>query len=834
MKVLLFALMCCSCLAAQGQMHSGTADTTWKRINRSAETTVNDVVHTKLDLKADFTNGTLSGKAWITLRPHLHPTDSLCLDAKRMNIYKVALASGKNSPALKYTYKDSMQLVIRLDKVYTSQEDYTILVEYQASNNHDDAAEVPSESYNAGLHFVRDTSGNGYTQLWTQGEPEFSSCWFPTIDKPDQRTSAEIRLTVPDKYATLSNGELVIQQPNIDHTRTDTWKMDLSHAPYLFFIGAGVYDIVKERYRNIDAYYYMEKGYKDISGRIFGRVPAILGFFSDRLNTPYPWNKYAQITGHDYSRTAMENTTAVLTGTYILKNERELVDGTLDELDIVHEIAHHWFGNLVTPKSWSYLCLSEGLACYSEYLWAESHYKKEQADALRYSMLKKYTGDEKNREKALVRYFYPSQGALFDAVSYEKGAGVMHMLRHYVGDTAFFRALHLYLEKNRFKSVEAADLRQAFEKVAGKDLNWFWDQWFYKPGHPQLNIHYNYDTATRKVLVAVTQMQTSDVYFKAPVGIDIYVAGQKESHEVWIDGKTNTFTFPLSQRPDLVDFDGERTLVCERHENKTLVEYLFQYKNAGSYIQQLETVQFALNNPEDTDAVRFLLSVLQNMDTNSDFRNLILEKLKREGMPEPVIPVIEELAANEKNRLNKALAIELLGGLRKKQYEPLFLQQLYDSSYTVAGAALEGLLKVDEQKAVAVLPTLHTDVRGNLSRAYDKVVVLTKTDDDFNTMYNKFTTQTLLKAYYENFGTLFNFITYLKNVQDVSKFTKGVEAVVKLRSKVVPYSTELVGMINEALRAVKAHKKNMINTEAANNNDLAKQVNMLDKNIGKN
>ncbi len=220
---------------------------------------------------------------------------------------------------------------------------------------------------------------NKPTQIWTQGETEASSCWFPTIDAPNQKTSQEIYITVPNKFVTLSNGKLISQTKN-GNNRTDYWKMDQKHAPYLFFMGVGEYEIIKDSYKNIPVNYYVEKEYAPYAKDIFGLTPEMIGFFSDKLGVEYPWNKYSQIVGRDYVSGAMENTTAVIHGEQAYQKPGQLIDENVQENTIAHELFHHWFGNLVTSESWSNLTLNESFANYSEYLWREHKYGKVDAE----------------------------------------------------------------------------------------------------------------------------------------------------------------------------------------------------------------------------------------------------------------------------------------------------------------------------------------------------------------------------------------------------------------------------------------------------------------------
>src|SRR6478736_10049994 len=280
---------------------SGDTDTSWKKTYRAFATKTNDLVHTKLDAKFDYSKSYLNGKVWITLKPHFYPTDSLQLDAKGMNINKVEIVkAGKNIP-LKYTY-DSMFLNIKLDKTYLRDERYEVYIDYTAKPDEFRSEGSAAITDAKGLYFInpRGEDKNKPTQIWTQGETEANSVWIPIIDKPDQKTTDEIYMTVPSKYVTLSNGKLVSQKTNSDGTRTDYWKMDLPHAPYLFFIGVGDYAVIKDKYKDKEVSYYVEKEYGPVARKIFGNTPDMIALYSKLTGVDFPWAKYSQIVGRDY------------------------------------------------------------------------------------------------------------------------------------------------------------------------------------------------------------------------------------------------------------------------------------------------------------------------------------------------------------------------------------------------------------------------------------------------------------------------------------------------------------------------------------------------------
>ncbi len=346
--------------------------------------------------------------------------------------------------------------------------------------------------------------------------------------------------------------------------------------PICFFMGVGDYAIIKDSYKGKEVSYYVEKPYADVARKIFGLTPEMIAFYAKITGVEYPWAKYSQITGRDYVSGAMENTTATLHTDALQQDARELVDGNKFEEYVAHELFHQWFGDLVTTESWSNLTVNESFANYSEVLWYNYKYGKDAADEKNLQDMQGYLGSH-NESKDLVRFHYNDKEDMFDAVSYDKGGRILHMLHTFLGDSAFFKGMNLYLTTNKFKTGEAHQLRLAFEEVSGLDLNWFFNQWYFGSGNPKVEISYDYDDAAGKASVIVKQTQEGDQAFRLPIAIDVYNGKEKVRQNVWIEHKVDTFTFSYKKRPDLINVDAEKVILWEKKDDKTLDNYLHQY-----------------------------------------------------------------------------------------------------------------------------------------------------------------------------------------------------------------------------------------------------------------
>ena len=780
-KIALFASLFMA-FTLNAQIKTEQVDSSWKQTYRAVATKTNNLKHTKLVASFNYEKSQMNGEVWLKLQPHFYPTKTLVLDAKAMDIKEVALMNGAAKTKLSYTY-DSLQLQIDLDKTYTAKESYTIYIKYIAR---------PNESKGQGSEAIRDAKGMYFinplgtdkekpTQIWTQGETEASSVWIPTIDQTNQKTTQEFYLTVPSKYVSLSNGLLVKQTDLKNGFREDVWKMDLPHSPYLFFIGIGDYAVVKDSYKGKEVSYYIEKAYEKVARKIYGNTPQMIAFFESKLGVPYPWSKYAQISGRDYVSGAMENTTATLHSDAVQQDARELIDGNNWESTIAHELFHQWFGDLVTAESWSNITVNESFADYSQTLWFEHSQGKDAGAFENFTGLRSYLNSPSDAEKNLVRFFYKDKEDVFDLVSYQKGGRILNMLRHLVGDDAFFASLNKYLTDNKFSNGSAIKLKLAFEAVTGKDLNWFFNQWYFGSGHPYVRIGQKYLADQQKVLVTIQQTQTQNKLFTLPVGIDVYVNGNRNHYEVWSKNKVDSFYFPAAVAPDNVNVDNDKILLWAKDESKPIEQYAYQMKHARNFMDRFEAANEAATNLKNPAAKTIIEAAIK--DTFHVIRSIALNSYNPSAIEAAMETKIIQIAQTDKVSTVREDAINVLSKINKPIFTPLYEKWVNDSSYTVAGAALAALEIVDSTKAIAIAKQFSTQP---LKKRLNAVVttILTKYGDvevfDFvAATYAKLNIQSS-----EKFEMTVPFAQLLIKTTDPIKFKKGIDLIVEFREAI--------------------------------------------------
>ncbi|RAJ04318.1 aminopeptidase N [Chitinophaga skermanii] len=817
---------------ATAQTKEADADPALK-IYRASATKINDLVNTKLDVRFDYAKRYLYGKAWITLKPHFYATDSLNLDAKGMDIKEVAIVTAGKKTPLKYKY-DGWNLLINLGRTFTNKESYTIYIDYTAKP--DELKVQGSAAINdaKGLYFINPDGKDPKKpiQIWTQGETEGSSAWFPTIDRPNQKTTQEIAMTVENKYTTLSNGKLIKSTKNTDGTRTDVWKMDLPHAPYLFMMAIGEYAITKDTWRGKEVNYYVEKEYAPHAKAIFGNTPEMLTFFSKATGVDYPWVKYSQITAKDYVSGAMENTTATLHGDFVQKTDRELLDDhdmTVESV-IAHELFHQWFGDYVTAESWSNLTVNESFADYSEYLWFEHKFGKDMADDHHYKSMQGYMNQEAYKPNLhLVRFHYHDKEDVFDAVTYQKGGRILNMLRNYVGDSAFFKSLNKYLTTNAFKTGEAHQLRLAFEDVTGEDLNWFWNQWYFSGGFPTLDINYVYDDAKKTVQVIVAQTQKADKVYRLPMAIDIYEGNNKVRHKVTVENKVDTFTFNYNTRPSFVNVDADKVLLATKTDRRDLETYIFQLSKAPNYLDRREAIEVLLKQQTaNKEALNALAGALN--DKFFGLRAMVINGLKLDNadVKAATEAKLKTLATNDPSSLVRSAAIKQLAKLKDASNAAIFEKAISDKSYLVAGTALNALADIDLKKAYPIAKSMEKDMKGALSAAVASVYVKNGNDADYKFFADKFDEA----SGQDKFQMSIQYITLLSQTKSTAFFTKGVDQIKAMADEYK--NPNLNAYFVRSFETVVTKKKEAI-AAAADNPSLAKdlqtQIDYLQKTI---
>lgn len=659
-----------------------------------------DLLHTALDLSFDYEKELVHGHAELILKPYFFPQKELVLDAKDFEIHNAWIVNKKEEDALNFRY-NGRQLTLFLPTALTREDTLRVKIKYTAQPNENEGGGSRAITDTKGLYFInaRGEEKNKPTQIWTQGETEHNSKWFPTIDSPNERATQEIKVTVDAQYRTLSNGLLKSSKANGDGTRTDHWVMDLPHAPYLAALIIGDFAEVKDTWGGIQVNYYVEKEFEAGAKRVFGNTPEMIGYFSEILGVKYPWQRYDQVVVRDFVSGAMENTTISVFMEELNLNEREAIDSEWDGI-IAHELFHQWFGNYVTNESWANLTLNEAFANYSEYLWYEYKNGKDDADMHHVSEMEQYLDESRQKQVDLVRFYHENGEDMFDSHSYAKGGRILHMLRRHLGDDAFFASLNHYLSKHAFQAVEVHDLRIAFEEVTGMDLNWYFNQWFLASGHPVLEYEVDYSQPDNLLLTVAQRQDLSNTpLYRIPFKVSWYQGGNRFEKEFVLDKAWQQFAVENGASISELYVDEAAEILAEKISYRGKQHFINQYRTSVLGLARYEALDsLATMFPEDRAVAELVGKGLE--DDFWAIRELAIMKISSHPEWLLVIENLEEklfeIAENDVKNTVRLGAIELLALIDGEKYSPSFLRWMNHPSYYVAGAALGAYLETKE------------------------------------------------------------------------------------------------------------------------------------------
>lgn len=557
-----------------------------------------DFSHLLLDLQFDDINTkSFSGRAHLTFKPKTSGMTLLTLDAVDLTIDRVTNLAGRD---IRFDH-DAAKLNIHFDTPLPTDSDATIIVHYKCVNPVD------------GMTFVVPGEGfaNRPTAVHTQGETDTSRYWFPCIDAPQDRLVTEMMVTVPKPYFALSNGALLEKRDAGANHTTYHWKQAVPQVFYLVTLVIGEFDVYENQWRGLPVNVYVPKGRRADAERTYSRTPDILEYFSDITGVDYPYEKYAQVLVPMFKFGGMENTTATTLVDLALMDETAALDSDNDGL-IAHELAHQWYGDLITCRSWPHTWLNEGFATFFQSMWTE-HYKGREEYLAQF--WRRYTGlissDRTDQPGAIVLYRYSYTFEPFShkgSLAYSKGACVLHMLRSQLGEEIFWNAIKTYTHKYREQQVETDQLRRVFEEASGQNLEQFFEQWVYRPGLPHLNVSYRWlaDEGVAEIDIVQEQPITEDVpAFAFPFEIQFVSDGQATTDTVQVNGRKTSHRRKLDAAPTMVVIDPHLKVLKKLNVEKPRPLWLAQLKDGPTSTARMTAAQhFAKHNrPEVIEAL---------------------------------------------------------------------------------------------------------------------------------------------------------------------------------------------------------------------------------------
>ncbi|MBI2936043.1 MAG: HEAT repeat domain-containing protein, partial [Chloroflexi bacterium] len=648
-----------------------------------------DVEHLKLEVSLDLESKRVIGRASITASPINDGATVVELDAADMLIGSARLADGA---VVQFQAADS-RLSLTLPAPRKAGESFTLIIDYQATPR-------------KGLYFTGPDAGYPHkpVQVWTQGQDEDNHHWFPCHDFPNDRFTSEVLVTVPLRWWAISNGRLAsVKEDARAGTRTFHWVQDKPHVAYLMTLCAGEFSRIQEEADGTPVEYYVPPGREEDGKRAFGNTPEMLKLFNRLFGVPYPWAKYAQVAVQDFIFGGMENTSATTQTDLTLHDQRAHLDFSSDPL-VSHELAHQWFGDLLTYRDWSHGWLGEGFATFFEAVWREHHLGVDEYKYDIYTIARAYFQEDSERyRRPIVSNIYYTPTDIFDRHLYEKGALALHMLRHILGEEQFWKTIRHYARKHQNSNVITADFQRAIEEATGKNLDWFFDQWVYKGGHPQFKVSYEWDQEQRAARLTVTQTQQPDALtplFRVPVQVAFATSQGRQTFSVELSEKQHTLHFPLPERPLLVQFDPGYGVLKALDFERSKDVLLYQVQHDEDIIGRIEAAQ-GLGKLGSQDAVE----VLRDVVLKDGFWGVQAEAARALGTIkfEASLNALLECTKVGHPKARRAVATAL-GEFRDDRAAEALVGLLDgDESYYVAGAAASSLGKTRSARAFDAL-----------------------------------------------------------------------------------------------------------------------------------
>ncbi len=617
-----------------------------------------DAIHYRIKLRFDEDKKMFWGETRITLRPLSDGFEKCFFDAEKFIVSSVKDQSGQ---PLEF-HQGNGKIVVSLGQTYDYGDELSVTVFYFAKDC------GASRNFPLGISFVEATEAHPRL-IQALSFPNGARHWFPCYDHPNDKATIEVIATVNEDYKALSNGKLVsVTKDTRNKTKTFHWMQDRSHSTYLTVLAAGPYHVIEDSLGDLPINYWVYPQDVENARFSFSKTPEIIAFFNREFGYEYPWDKYDQVTIPGIGGGA-ECTSATLLGQGVIHDERADEDFPSHKL-IAHEAAHQWWGDLVTLRDWGHTWINESFGTYSDYLYIKHSLGEDEGAVDLLHKKNAYLREAHNRYMRPIvfhRWEKPQQN--FDSHTYPKGAVIINMMRWILGDKPFRKTISHFLHKHAYDSADTHDFVIAVKEMTGRNLEWFFEQWFFSPGHPVFDVSYHWDDSHKKVKLKIVQTQDTSgriPVFKTPVVIAVVTKEGKKTEKVWLKEKVEEFEIACNQTPLMVRFDEGNFLLKEWTFVKTTKELIYQLKNDD---------------------------VIGRMWAASE-----LGKIKKDA---PVVAALLESGRNDPFWSVRKAAIENMGAPKSREHTSVLKRKCVDKNSRVRAAALQALGDSGQAELVA-------------------------------------------------------------------------------------------------------------------------------------
>ncbi|MCH8120863.1 MAG: M1 family metallopeptidase [Planctomycetes bacterium] len=617
-----------------------------------------DAIHYRIKLRFDEDKKMFWGETRITLRPLSDGFEKCFFDAEKFIVSSVKDQSGQ---PLEF-HQGNGKIAVSLGQTYDYGDQLSVTVFYFAKDC------GASRNFPLGISFAEATESHPRL-IQALSFPNGARHWFPCYDHPNDKATIEVIATVNEDYKALSNGKLVsVTKDTLNKTKTFHWMQDRPHSTYLTVLAAGPYHVIEDSLGDLPINYWVYPQDVENAKFSFSKTPEIIAFFSREFGYEYPWDKYDQITIPGIGGGA-ECTSATLLGQGVIHDERADKDFPSHKL-IAHEAAHQWWGDLVTLRDWGHTWINESFGTYSDHLYVKHFLGADEGAVDLLHKKNAYLREAHNRYMRPIvfhRWDKPQQN--FDSHTYPKGAVIINMMRWILGDKPFRKTISHFLHKHAYDSADTHDFVIAVKEMTGRNLEWFFEQWFFSPGHPVFDVSYYWDDSNKKVKLKIVQTQDTSgriPVFKTPVVIAVVTKEGKKTEKVWLKEKVEEFEIACNQTPLMVRFDEGNFLLKEWTFVKTTRELIYQLKNDD---------------------------VIGRMWAASE-----LGKIKKDA---PVVAALLESGRNDPFWSVRKAAIENMGAPKSREHTSVLKRKCVDKNSRVRAAALQALGDSGQAELVA-------------------------------------------------------------------------------------------------------------------------------------
>lgn len=649
-----------------------------------------DLLHTHIDVGLDPDVARVAGEVTIRFTPIVPSLRWLNLDAAQLTIESVKGESGRE---LQFDVED-LGFTVDLGSPVLAGDTSSVTIAYQGSPT-------------MGLYFIPSVpeDPDKVPMIWSQGEAEENRYWFPGYDYPNDKGTTSMSVKTPRPNTVLSNGRMIKLDENSDGTRTFHWACGIPNSTYLIAVAVGQFDsLVETSSRGVRCAYYCRKGLGSWLPHSMGYTPNMMDYFEKMIGVSYPYEQYAQVMVTDFIHGGMENAGLTINTETTLhsKASHEFYRDRTNAL-LGHELAHQWFGDLVTLNDWSEAWLNEGFASYFEDLWMEHRWGK---DRFQLSMLNSQRGGigAGRTRRSTVHHRYVHTDDLFNSYAYSRGASVLHMIRGMLGDSLWWASVNRYVTDNYVKTVETVDLIRAIESTTGREMDWFFNQWIDHGGHPELTVSTDYNTEQGMLTLVVEQTQTVDdvtPLFRFPLEIECVTGDQRTRVEYEVRDQSSTFYISLSGKPDYTLIDPEGWLLAEVEHKQSTPALLAQAEDQDRVLGRRSAIA-QLGEKTPSDEIFATLTHAMRTDSQVGVRTAAADALAELGGDEARDSLLLGLNDTDPNVRNRV--IYALGTFEEDDIAFQTLARIAGSSDIdpIRGSAIDAASMVNPDRAASM------------------------------------------------------------------------------------------------------------------------------------